>query len=120
MSVPIELRCPFLDHRVVELGFRLPVEYLIHRGWTKWILRVALEDELPNSVSWRKRKMGFPFPLAHWLIESRTSLLVHLADRPSPFIDHALLARNYDQLVTLNPTYLWHLLSVGLWWKNHG
>ena len=120
MGVPIELRCPFLDHRVVELGFRIPVEYLIHRGWTKWILRLALEDELPDVVTWRKRKMGFPFPLAHWLTESRTSLLAQLADSPSPFIDYALLARNYEQLVKLNPIYLWHLLSVGLWWKSHG
>ena len=62
MGVPLELRLPFLDYRVVEFGFTLPMEFLIRDGWMKWLLRCAMEDLLPRDVVWRKRKMGFPFP----------------------------------------------------------
>lgn len=63
MGIPIEVRLPFLDYRVVELAFRLPAAYLLRDGWHKWILRRAFESYLPHEVVWRKRKMGFPFPL---------------------------------------------------------
>lgn len=119
MSVPIELRCPFLDHRVVELGFRLPAEYLIHHGWTKWILRVALQHDLPDEVTWRRRKMGFPFPLDVWLTENKDRLLAILAERPSRFVDLGVLSRNFEQIIELNQIYLWHLLCLGMWRESH-
>ena len=120
MGVPIELRSPFLDHRVVELGFRLPVEYLIHRGWTKWSLRLAMQRDLPDAVTWRRQKMGFPFPLAHWLAAGRARLLESIDATPCPYIDHELLRSSYNRLVDASPGYLWRLLSVGLWWQGRG
>lgn len=120
MGVPIELRSPFLDHRVVELGFRLPVEYLIHRGWTKWNLRLAMQRDLPDAVTWRRRKMGFPFPLALWLTAGRARLLESIDATPCPYIDHELLRSSYDRLVNASPGHLWRLLSVGLWWQGRG
>ena len=116
MGVPIELRCPFLDHRVVELGFHLPVEYFIRDGWTKWILRVALNDDLPAKVAWRREKMGFPFPLSDWLDQSKTHLMSALADLDCPFVDSRSLHENYDRLRDTDPNYLWYVLSLSLWW----
>jgi asparagine synthase (glutamine-hydrolysing) len=116
MGVPIELRCPFLDHRVVELGFRLPVEYFIHDGWTKWILRLALNRDLPEKVAWRREKMGFPFPLSDWLSRSKSHLMSSLADLDCPFVDSASLHDNYDRLREIDPNYLWYILALGLWW----
>jgi asparagine synthase (glutamine-hydrolysing) len=116
MGVPVELRCPFLDHRVVELGFRLPVEYFIQDGWTKWILRVALNDDLPESVAWRREKMGFPFPLSDWLGQSRSHLMSALADLDCPFVDFESLRDNYERLRQVDPNYLWNVLSLSLWW----
>ncbi len=115
MGVPIELRCPFLDHRVVELGFQLPIEYLIHRGWTKWILRRAIEEDLPDVVTWRRHKMGFPFPLQRWLIESADRLVSLLPESAGSFINPVSLDTNYGLLNKLNPEYLWKVLALGLW-----
>lgn len=118
MGVPIELRCPFLDHRIVELGFRLPVDFFIRDGWTKWILRLALDHDLPENVAWRREKMGFPFPLSNWLDRSKTALLTALENHDCPLIDRPLLIRNYERLRTADPNYLWNVLSLGLWWRS--
>jgi asparagine synthase (glutamine-hydrolysing) len=63
MATSIELRVPFLDHRLVELGGRIPPRLRI-KGWeTKYILKKALEPYLPKEILYRG-KMGFPTPLA--------------------------------------------------------
>ncbi|HWN44030.1 MAG TPA: asparagine synthase C-terminal domain-containing protein, partial [Thermoanaerobaculia bacterium] len=63
MASGVELRVPFLDHRVVELGGRIPPRYRI-KGWTtKYILKKAMEKHLPHEILHRG-KMGFPTPLA--------------------------------------------------------
>lgn len=64
MATSIELRVPFLDHRLVEFAARVPSRYKIHRGDTKFLLKQVLQDRLPTSVLQRK-KMGFPTPLEH-------------------------------------------------------
>jgi asparagine synthase (glutamine-hydrolysing) len=87
MGMPIEARCPLLDYRVVELGFRLPVTYLIRDGWRKWILRKAMEDLLPDDVVWRKKKMGFPFPYDRFRAESNSIMETILARASNPFLD---------------------------------
>jgi asparagine synthase (glutamine-hydrolysing) len=70
MGLPMEIREPFLDYRIVEFAFTLPLEYLVRDGWQKWIVRKAVEKHLPADVVWRKRKMGFPFPTKRFLRES--------------------------------------------------
>jgi len=63
MATSVELRVPFLDHRLVELGGRIPPRLRI-KGWeTKYILKKALEPYLPKEILYRG-KMGFPTPLA--------------------------------------------------------
>ena len=46
---------PFLDEEIVELAIRIPVEYKLHNGIEKWILRSAVEDDLPADVLWRTK-----------------------------------------------------------------
>lgn len=121
MSVPIEARLPLLDVRVVEWAARLPGEYLIRDGWLKWVLRRALDADLPRDVTWRKVKMGFPFPLAEWLRAARPGLQAHEAHRSPrdgdpPHLDRARLFASYDALAASHPAYLWRCLSVLLWW----
>lgn len=62
MASSIEVRLPFLSHELVEFVFRLPEEYIINNGWTKWILRSAIDGLLPDSIVWRKNKIGFEMP----------------------------------------------------------
>ena len=117
MSVPLELRSPFLDYRVVDFAFAMPMDLLIRDGWMKWLLRKAMDGLLPQEIIWRKRKMGFPFPLSEWLRRHR-DLLISMARSPDcPYFDFDVLAAQYDSINDRNPSYLWCLLSLAMWWK---
>ncbi len=58
MASSVEIRLPFLDHKIVELLFSLPDSYKINDGWTKWLLRSAFQHQLPAEICWRKEKIG--------------------------------------------------------------
>lgn len=117
MSVPTELRCPFLDHRLVELAFTVPLTYLIRDGWLKWLPRRAMARDLPAGVAWRKRKMGFPFPYEHWALRSKAHFLRLTDGLDCPYVDNPKLRQAYDALARSNPLFLWRIQSLMLWWK---
>ncbi len=66
MAHSLEVRLPFLDHRLVNFVLNLPAEMKIHKGWTKYILREAFY-ELPKEIRWRRDKQGFITPEEKWL-----------------------------------------------------
>lgn len=117
MGVPLELRSPFLDYRVVEFGFTLPMEFLIRDGWMKWLLRCAMEDLLPRDVVWRKQKMGFPFPIKQWLGRFKARILAMIQPLDSPYLDMNKFNAGYETLREHDPAYLWCLISLAMWWK---
>jgi asparagine synthase (glutamine-hydrolysing) len=66
MGVSLETRAPLLDHRVVELAWRLPSGMKIRDGRGKWALRQVLYKYVPRELVERP-KAGFALPLAQWL-----------------------------------------------------
>jgi asparagine synthase (glutamine-hydrolysing) len=66
MGHSIESRMPFMDYRIVEFLASIPASYKMHSGWTKYIARIAFMDKLPESVVWRKDKMGWLIPENYW------------------------------------------------------
>lgn len=67
-----ETRLPFLSHELVEFVFSLPDHYKLNSGWSKYVLRKAMESILPPSICWRVDKVGFEAPQNNWL---RTSAI---------------------------------------------
>ncbi|HYO20858.1 MAG TPA: asparagine synthase (glutamine-hydrolyzing) [Flavisolibacter sp.] len=67
MAHSVELRLPFLQHEMVEFLFSLPPHFKIQQGWTKWLLRKAVEDKLPKEIVWRKDKIGYEPPQQRWM-----------------------------------------------------
>jgi len=66
MSVGLETRIPFLDPRVLEFAWSLPLEYKINGTQGKWILRQLLKRYVPDRLIERPKK-GFGVPLGDWL-----------------------------------------------------
>lgn len=66
MAHSIEARLPFLNHQLVEFLFSLPDNYIISNGWSKKILRVSMQDILPETIQWRKDKIGYEPPQKDW------------------------------------------------------
>lgn len=62
-----EVRLPFLSHELVEFIFSLPANFKIRKGWSKWILRQTIDNQLPSSITWRKDKTGFEPPQKQWM-----------------------------------------------------
>ena len=66
MANSIELRVPFLDHKILEFAARLPRNQKV-RGWgMKYLLKKALAKHVPDQILYR-RKVGFPVPYEGWL-----------------------------------------------------
>jgi asparagine synthase (glutamine-hydrolysing) len=116
-TVPIQIRAPFLDPRLIDFAFRLPMDYLLYDGWAKWVLRKAMEDLLPKEIVWRARKMGFPFPWKPWLKRSRPRVEKLLHGLDCPYVRPKQFLAGYDAITHSDPKQLWRVISVLLWWK---
>lgn len=69
MAHSVEIRVPFLDHRLVEHIFSIPGQYKMRGPLNKYIIREAMRGKIPDSVHGRHDKMGFPSPEGAWMAE---------------------------------------------------
>ncbi|MBT5399976.1 asparagine synthase (glutamine-hydrolyzing) [bacterium] len=66
MGVGLETRVPFLDHELVDLSWRIPLNMKIRNGTSKWVLRQLLYNYVPRELIERP-KAGFAIPIGVWL-----------------------------------------------------
>ncbi len=67
MAFSVEGRYPFLDHELIELCLSFASHTLYHQGWTKYPLRIGLQEVLPRNLLTRRSKFGFEVPQDKWL-----------------------------------------------------
>jgi asparagine synthase (glutamine-hydrolysing) len=123
MSVSLETRVPFLDHRVVEFAWRLPQSYKLRNGVTKWPLRQVLYKYVPQALIERP-KMGFSVPIGDWLRGPLRGWAQALLDparlRAETFFEPALIRQKWEehQSGRRNWQYqLWNVLMFQAWYE---
>jgi asparagine synthase (glutamine-hydrolysing) len=123
MAHAVEVRPPFLDHRIVEFAATLPDSLKIRGSRQKLLLKELMKDKLPASILNRK-KVGFDIPAHEWLRGSLRPLLLNTLNEG--LAEHADLFRadtiqNYLQLHMERRAnlgyHLWGLMILFLWMK---
>jgi asparagine synthase (glutamine-hydrolysing) len=121
MAFGLELRSPFLDHRLVEFAATVPADLKIRGRRGKWLLRHTYRSRIPRAVL-KRRKAGFGLPLDHWLRGdmhgAAQDLLLSAGARSRDYLNrdavgavlkiHRSGQRNYDELI-------WTLLVLEIW-----
>jgi asparagine synthase (glutamine-hydrolysing) len=99
MAFGIEARTPFLDYRLVEHAFAMPMSLKISDAWTKRALREAMTGVLPEPIQWRKDKKGFVTPEAIWMRAGRERVRDVLSGplASSEFLDGDAVRRALDR-----------------------
>jgi asparagine synthase (glutamine-hydrolysing) len=98
MSCGLELRCPFMDYRLVELAFGIPGDRKIRDGVGKIPLREAMAGVLPESAAWREKRM-FAVPMTAWLRERMRPQLEALVAGDAPITGELLSGDELRRLV---------------------
>ena len=128
MSVSLEGREPFLDHRIIEWAAQLPLEYKYNKGKKKFILKEIVHKYIPAAMMDRP-KMGFGIPIAAWLQNE----LKPFVDR---YFDEEFIIKqnifNNDIIQQIKKSFyhgkieraekIWYILTFQMWydkWMNN-
>lgn len=128
MANGLEIRSPFLDHRVVNFAFTLPGDFKIRRHQRKRILRDAFREMLPPQL-YNRPKKGFELPLLKWLRREMRSLITEdlLSKKrieEENIFNYAEIERLKKKLFSNNPgdahAHIWALVVFQWWHRKYG
>jgi asparagine synthase (glutamine-hydrolysing) len=123
MAHSLEVRPPFLDHRIVEFAGRMPSDMKVRGRTTKYILRALVKDKLPPSIL-QRRKEGLDIPAHGWLRGPLRPLVEDALGRESvrnaglfsPLVIESLKQRHFSRQENLG-YHLWGLITLHLWMR---
>ncbi len=123
MAHAVEVRPPFLDHRIVEFAASLPASLQIRGSLQKVLLKELMKDKLPPSII-RRKKIGFDIPAHDWLrgplramlTETLLSGAIEHRDLFRPDAIQSFLTSHLERRANLG-YHLWGLMVLFLWMK---
>lgn len=124
MKTSLEVRAPFLNHKIVDFVNALPYKYKFKGMTGKYILKQLMKDKIPTEIINRKKK-GFGIPISKWLREDLKELCEKLLSKEE--IEKSNLF-NYEFIKKLkeghfnkrenNARKLWSLMIFQLWYSH--
>jgi asparagine synthase (glutamine-hydrolysing) len=123
----IEARHPFTDVRLAEFCLGLPWQLKTQRGWTKMILRRAMEPYLPSAVIWRKDKDSLMWEVNRLILKERADYFYQTTcDEQAhlePYVDVPKLMRFWQEYLTLgdenHAELIWSGIALAMWLRRH-
>ena len=121
MANSLELRVPFLDKKVSDLASTLPDKFKWHGGITKYLLREAFKEIIPETTRNRK-KLGFPTPIRDWFTKDRQEIYDVILKNPY-IIEHMNTAyiktiiKEHIEKKADNARKIYLLLMLALWYN---
>ncbi len=116
MANSIEARVPFLDFHVLENALNIETDYKIRKGWTKYILRKSISEDLPFEIVWRKNKLGFNSPEDTWMNTMKNEMKEEILN--SVILNELCNMDKVMKKITNMDNYmLWRLFNIAIWEK---
>jgi asparagine synthase (glutamine-hydrolysing) len=123
MAHSLEVRPPFLDHRIVEFAAALPDRLKIRGLSQKFLLKELMRGKLPEAVL-RRKKTGFDIPTHDWfrgvlrglLMDTLTPEAISATGLFDADAIHALIRDHMERRINIG-YHLWGLLTLFLWMK---
>ena len=123
MSVGLEGREPFLDHRIIEYVSKLPIDYKINNGNKKHLLKSIVHEYVPRRIMERP-KMGFSMPLQEWLGDAFKDLVNDYLSESNlnkvSFLNQKYIIFLKEQWLkdkTYNTRKIWSLIVLLMWYE---
>lgn len=114
MRFSIETRVPFLDRDLVEYCAALPERMKLHSGYSKYVLRRAMDGRLPDEIAWNRTKLGFGMAEQFWF--RRCADLIEDNHELESFVDVKRLVASLRSSTAVDQSY-WLPVCLGLWMK---
>ena len=127
MATSIEAREPFLDHRLVEFVFSLPLSYRLKPECSKYLLKKILFKKIPPEY-FDRRKMGFSIPLFKWFSQKLDKEFIEIFNEqslsPVNVLNKQAVIKEYKRYLSFkgngkehNILLIWHLYVFVKWWQ---
>ncbi|MHB8893953.1 MAG: asparagine synthase (glutamine-hydrolyzing) [Candidatus Geothermincolia bacterium] len=123
MAASVELRVPFLDHKLVEFAATLPSRMKLRRSCSKYIFKKYAETMLPREIVHRPKR-GFPVPLEQWLkkdlVEYARDILFDRRTTQRGIADPRYVREMIDRHVGTAENYsqnIWNLMVLEIWMR---
>lgn len=126
MACSVESRLPFLDFRLVEYAFNLADDMKLRAGFTKYILRQAMNGDLPDSITWNQHKRRFALPYRQWLRSAWKPMMLDLFFSGQPHAETYLNLTNFRAKLqsffagnnaALDSRTAWRILNTEIWMR---
>ncbi len=118
MANSLEVRCPLLDHKFMELVATMPSALKLHGMTGKYVFKRALASELPQEIL-NRTKMGFAVPLASWFRNGiRDYAREFILERRDPYLSTPFIRKMWQQHqsgMRDRSGHLWNVLMFRLW-----
>jgi len=122
MAVSLEVRCPILDHVLMEYVAKIPSNFKLSGREGKYIFKKALRKYLPDNILYRQ-KMGFAIPINEWLRKDLRTYAYNLVlegQASQLYLDTKYLEKIWKEHqigIRNHSSVLWGVMMLNLWYK---